>query len=272
MIFLKSLFDFYINASVHVALSVYALVRITEIYFDLPYNENLDYFVFYGTITGYNFVKYAGVAKFYHMSLTKSMRLIQIFSFVCFCFLCYYGWQLSLETLLYFLPLGALTVLYIVPFLGGFQKNLRGVSYLKIFIVAGVWSGVTALIPLLSSHYEVNLDLALIFVQRMLFVLALILPFEIRDTKLDFKDIGTFPQKVGVQQTKKIGFVFLLFALTLEFLITDSIPTRNIFFVICFTLLFFLMRAKEDQSKYYSSFWVESLPIVWWIILLGFYN
>jgi hypothetical protein len=27
-----------------------------------------------------------------------------------------------------------------------------------------------------------------------------------------------------------------------------------------------------NQSKYYSSFWVESLPIIWWLLLLGFYN
>ena len=272
MSFLKLIFNFYINASVHVALAVYGLVRITEIYFNLPYNENLDYFIFFGTITGYNFIKYAGVAKFYHMSLTKSMRLIQIFSFICFCLLCYYGWLLPLDTLLYFTPFGVLTVLYIVPFVGGFQKSLRGISYLKIFIVAGVWSGVTVVIPLLSENYEVTSDMILIFVQRMFFVLVLILPFEIRDMRLDFKDISTLPQKIGVQQTKKLGFVLLLFALTFEFLITDTILSRNVFFVICFVLLFFLMRAKENQSKYYSSFWVESLPIIWWLVLFGFHN
>tara|TARA_R110001632_G_scaffold47551_3_gene120437 strand:- start:5617 stop:6435 length:819 start_codon:yes stop_codon:yes gene_type:complete len=272
MSFLKHLFNFYVNASIHVALAVYAFVRVTELYFDLPYNENLDYFIFYGTITGYNFIKYAGVAKFYHMSLTKSMRLIQIFSFACFCLLCYYAWQLPIETLLYFLPLGLLTVLYIVPFLGGFQKNLRGISYLKVFIVAGVWSGVTVIIPLLSGGYEVGSELILIFVQRTLFVLVLILPFEIRDMQLDFKDISTLPQKIGIVQTKKLGFVLLLFSLTLEFLITESIANKNIFLVICLALLFFLMRSKQKQSKFYSSFWVESLPILWWLILLGFHN
>lgn len=272
MTFLKHLFSFYINASIHVALSVYALSRITEYYFELSYNENLDYVIFYGTITGYNFIKYAGVAKFYHMSLTKSMRLIQIFSFACFCLLCYYAWQLPTNTLLYFLPFGLLTVLYIVPFLGGFQKSLRGISYLKVFIVAGVWSGVTTTIPLLSGGYEVESELVLVFVQRTLFILALILPFEIRDMRLDFKDISTLPQKIGVEQTKKLGFVLLLFALTIEFLITESLVNKNSFLVICFMLLFFLMRSKEKQSKYYSSFWVESLPIVWWLILLGFHN
>ena len=270
MTFLKHLFNFYINASIHVALSVYALTRITEYYFDLSYNENLDYFIFFGTITAYNFIKYAGVAKFYHMSLTKSMRLIQIFSFFCFCVLVYYAWQLPLETLLYFSPFGLLSVLYIVPFLGGFQKNLRGISYLKIFIVAGVWSGVTSSIPLLINEQAVDTDLILHFAQRTLFVLVLILPFEIRDVQLDLKDIRTLPQKIGVEQTKRFGLALLLFALTFEFLITDSNVFRNVFLGVCFVLLLLLMRSKEEQSKYYSSFLVESLPILWWLALLIF--
>lgn len=270
MAFLRHLFDFYINASIHVALSVYAITRITEIYFDLPYDQNLDAFIFFGTITGYNFIKYAGVAKFYHMSLTKSMRLIQIFSFLCFCLLIYFGWQISLNTLLYFSPLGLLTALYIVPFLGGFQKNLREVSYLKIFIVAGVWSGVTSTVPLLANGYEIDSNVVLHFAQRTLFILALILPFEIRDVQLDLKDVRTLPQKIGVNQTKRFGFALLLFALTLEFLITNSNGLRNTFLLTCFLLLMLLMRAKEEQSKYYSSFWVESLPIVWWVILFIF--
>ena len=268
MSFLKMLLNFYINASIHVAFSVYALARITEYYFNLPYNENLNYFLFFGTITGYNFIKYAGVAKFYHMSLTKSLRLIQIFSFISFCFLCYYAWLLPIETLLLFTPFSLLTILYIVPFLGGFQKNLREISYLKIFIVAGVWSGVTTLIPLLANGHEIDTTSILFSIQRLLFVIVLILPFEIRDMELDFKDISTLPQKIGIQQTKKFGFALLLFVLTLEFLITDLSLNRNIFLGVCFTLLFFLMRSKENQSKYYSSFWVESLPILWWLTII----
>lgn len=272
MSLLRSIFDFYINSSIHVGLAVYALTRITEIYFDLPYNENLNYFIFYGTITGYNFIKYAGVAKFYHMSLTKSLRLIQIFSFLCFCAICYYGWLLETRILLLFSPFAVVTALYIVPFLGGFQKNLRGVSYLKIFIVALVWAGVTAVIPLMSNGSAIDSSLMLVFAQRMLFVLALILPFEIRDVQLDLKDVRTLPQKIGLEQTKKFGFVLLLFVLTIEFLITDSNTFRNLSLAICFALMFLLMRSTEKQPKYYSSFWVESLPIFWWVLLFIFHN
>ena len=62
-------------------------------------------------------------------------------------------------------------------------------SYLKIFLVAFVWSGVTTTIPLIVGQYQQDYSLVLLFVQRMLFILVLILPFEIRDMKLDFKKI-----------------------------------------------------------------------------------
>ena len=79
---LKNSLDFYINASIHVGLAVYAFVRITEIYFKLPYNKNVDYFIFYGTITGYNFVKYADVAKLHHKRLTKNLKIFHCLAFL----------------------------------------------------------------------------------------------------------------------------------------------------------------------------------------------
>jgi hypothetical protein len=265
----KTIFNFYLNASIHVALAVYSFVRITELYFGLAYNEALDYFVFYGTITGYNFVKYFGIAKFHHRSLTQNLKVIQVFSLVCFLLMCYYGFQLSLNTLFLYGSFGLLTVLYAIPFLSGLQKNLRNISYLKVIVVAIVWAGVTVVVPIFDSHDVLNYqEIALLFLQRFLLVCVLILPFDIRDIKYDFISLQTIPRKIGVKNTKKMGFVLLLFALVIEFLISTQTVSKNIFLGFSFATLFFLMRAKEGQSKYYSSFWVESLPIVWWLLLI----
>ena len=84
MKFFKLFFNFYINASIHVAIAVYTFVRVTEQYFELDYQEYFNYFIFFATITGYNFVKYAGVAKLHHRSLTEDLKIIQIFSFFIF--------------------------------------------------------------------------------------------------------------------------------------------------------------------------------------------
>ena len=269
---LKLLFDFYINASIHVAFSVYALVCITEIYFDLPDNINLNYFLFFGTITGYNFVKYAGVAKLHHRSLTNDLKIIQIFSFFAFIALCYYSYQISIHTLYFTAPFCLLTILYAVPFLSGFEKNLRQISYLKIIVVALVWAAFTVFIPLVDAGKEITLSIVLLLLQRFLIVVVLILPFDIRDVKYDSISLQTIPKKIGVEKTKKLGLILLVFSLVLEYLSTSSNTVKTPFMLFFFLIILFLMRAKINQSKYYSSFWVESLPIIWWLFLLGFDN
>ncbi len=266
----QKLLEFYINASIHIALAVYAMVRITEFYFDLSYNENLNYFIFYATITGYNFVKYAGVAKLHHRSLTNDLKVIQIFSFLCFIAMCYYGHLVAIKTLLFAAPFTLLTILYAVPFLSGFEKNLRQISYLKIIVVALVWCGFSVLIPLFDTGVEVSTKVVGVALQRFLLIIVLILPFDIRDVKYDAISLQTIPKKIGVEKTKRLGVALLVICLLLEFISTTTNVTKTPFMMFFFLTIVLLMRAKINQPKYYSSFFVEALPIVWWLILFGF--
>ena len=269
---LKSILDFYLNSSIHVALAVYAFVRITKIYFKLPDNEYLEYFIFFGTITGYNFVKYAGVAKLHHRSLTKDLKIIQVFSLCCFLAMCFYGYLLDFKTVLFSVPFTLLTVLYAVPFLSGFAKNLREISYLKIIVVAFVWMGFTVIIPFFDAGTEVSSSAIFYAIQRFLLVIVLVFPFDIRDMRFDAISLQTIPQKIGVEKTKKLGVALLVFSLVLEFMSSTEITAKSPFMLFFFLMIILLMRAKINQSKYYSSFWVESLPIIWWLFLLGFHN
>jgi len=272
MRFFKIVFEFYLNASIHVAFAVFAFLKINEIYFDLPLNQNLNYFIFFGTITGYNFVKYAGVAKLHHRSLTDSLKVIQVFSLICFLLMCYYACQIKVETLIISIPFNILTILYAVPFLSGLAKNLRQVSYLKVIIVAFVWAGFTVLLPLVDAEVYIDLKFIIIFLQRFLLVVVLILPFDIRDVKYDAISLQTIPKKIGVTQTKRLGLSLLILSLILEYLFPSSSKLNTPFMLFFFLVLLFLMRSKIEQSKYYSSFWIESLPIIWYLFLLGFLN
>ncbi len=272
MILIKKIYDFYLNASIHVALSVYSFIRITEIYFDLTYNETLNYFIFFGTITGYNFVKYAGVAKLHHRSLTDALKSIQIFSFFSFLVMCYYGCFLPAKTLFIVIPFSLTTILYAVPFLSGFQKNLRTLSYLKIIVVAFVWCGVTVLIPVFDSQKGIEVTIIFLAIQRFLIVTVLILPFDIRDVKYDSLSLQTIPKKIGVRKTKRLGLGLIIISLIIEYFLEQHNQSKSSFLLFLFLVIIFLMRSKKEQTKYYSSFWVEALPIFWWLTLLGFRN
>jgi hypothetical protein len=99
-------------------------------------------------------------------------------------------------------------------------------------------------------------------------VLVITLPFDIRDLKYDDAAIGTIPLKIGVQNTKILGVLLLVALLLLEALkdeITSEIMLSTLVISIFSGLL--LLLGKEKQSKYYASFLVESLPIVWFVLL-----
>jgi len=271
---LKAIFDFYINSSIHVALAVYALSWLTLKSFNIIYDENILYFIFYATITGYNFVKYFGVAKWHHRRLASWLKVIQVFSLFCFVLFCYYALKLQTKVLIYIAVFGAVTFFYAIPFLPkrffiDSQQNLRSISGLKIYIIALVWAGVTVILPLLNNNAVLNTDVAITFVQRFVFVIVLMLPFEIRDLQYDSLKLATIPQRIGVKRTKTIGVLLLFVFFFLEYF-KDEINGESILIhltILVMTSLFVLFTNKK-RSKYYSSFWVESIPILWLLIVM----
>jgi hypothetical protein len=63
MMVLKKILDFYINSSLHVALSAFALVAMTQYFFSVQGDFSVVLFTFFGTIVGYNFVKYDAITR-----------------------------------------------------------------------------------------------------------------------------------------------------------------------------------------------------------------
>ena len=270
---LTSIFNFYVNASIHVAIAVCALTWITLIQFEIDYDDNTLYFVFYATIASYNFVKYFGLAKLHHRSLANWLRIIQIFSIICFFMMCYYALQFKIEVIGLIFILGIITFLYAVPlipkhYLFDEQRNLREISGLKIYVIALVWTCTTVVIPLWNNNAVFGADVLITIIQRFLFVMVLMLPFEIRDLNYDSLKLATIPQKIGVKKTKIIGIILLILFLMLDFF-KDELESFSIIstLIIAFTGAILLVFSNKKQSKYYSAFWVESLPI-WWLAIL----
>ena len=272
MKFIKNLFDLYITSSLHVSLAILSFTLITFLQFTLPFDKNLILFIFFASITGYNFVKYAGVAKLHHMSLTKNLRLIQLFSFLCFLATVYFAFHLKPEVLIATGILGSFTLFYAVPFLGK-TGNLRSLPTIKVFIIALVWAGTSFLLPLINAGTLLGTELLIDFFQRFLFVLVLILPFEIRDLQFDNENLATIPQLLGVLQSKVFGTALLVLLFFIE-LLQRSIENQE-FLVLSIVLLIlgiFLWNSKRDQSLYYASFWVEAVPIIYLGVELVFRN
>ncbi|PWK19226.1 UbiA prenyltransferase family protein [Xanthomarina spongicola] len=274
---LKKILDFYLDSSIHVALAVFAFSWITLIEFNVPFDNVILYFIFYASIIGYNFVKYFGLTKFHYRSLATWLKVIQLFSLICFILMCYYAFQLESKTLLFIVAFGIVTFLYAIPFLPSkmiydSNKNLRNISGLKVYIIALVWAGVTVLLPLLNNNHPINTDVILTVIQRFVFVIVLMIPFEIRDLNYDSLKLATIPQQIGVKRTKIISVLLLMVFFFLEFF-KDEINAYHIIIllIVTFISLLFLVFAKQNQGRYYSSFWVEGIPVFWLILMMLFF-
>lgn len=263
----KSIFNFYIQSSVHVALAICALTGVTVLSYDLSWQLWSFVFIFCASITGYNFAKFAGIAGLHHQSLTWNLREIQIFSLFCFLLLIFAAFKQSTLFLMINGLLGLLTVFYSLPF---FRKphGLRQLAGLKIFIIAVVWVGATLWLPLANQYPLLTWDVLWRSLSYFVFVLALILPFEIRDLKYDNSSLGTFPQRFGVAKTRIFGYSLLLIFVILNFFI-PSVDTHQLIVSSAIALLVMIMIRFSNTSNagYYTSFWVESVPIIWFVLL-----
>ena len=265
MNFINRLFKFYLNSSLHIAFSVLSLSFITAQTFAIKCDKNLFLFLFCSSVLAYNFIKYFGISKFYYRSLTTRLKEIQLLILFCFFVLIITFLELNNTTKLLVLCLGAVTFFYEIPFER--VASLRRVKGLKIYIIALVWAMTTVLLPLLEAVVEFEVSIFLTFIQRFIFILVLMLPFEIRDLNNDDLRLSTIPQKIGITTSKRLGFLGLFLIFLLSFLLhNNSIDILTSTIVMMVTGLFLLF-SHPKKPFYFTAFWVESVPVFWALLV-----
>jgi hypothetical protein len=251
-----------------VALSVYALVRMTGFLFQISAIETSAYFAFFGTIAGYNFVKYDALARIQKLQMRTQLKAIAVLSFLSLLACGFYFFQLAQKTKIIAVVFLILTLLYTLPFFPN-KKNARNWAGVKIYIVALCWVGVTLFLPIINAGIPLTTNVFLVALQRFILIFVLILIFEIIDLQQDDPHLKTVPQQIGVKQTKWLGSLLLVGFLSLAFLDTNfNYQTLILKTGVAFTVFLFLLFSNEKKSKYYASFWAESIPILWWILLV----
>jgi hypothetical protein len=256
MHFLKRLFDFYINSSVHVAIAVTCLVCITDFSNDLSKHIVYPITVFFATIIAYNFLKYYGI--FFkskgHYKKYYAILIVSLISCVGFLFTFL---MLKRITQIPILIAGLLVLIY--PF-------LRKYGWLKIFLVSFVVTIISVYIPFILvkpilSDYYISL------IQRFFILISLLIPFEILDSKTDAISLQTLPQKFGIKTAKLFGILLVFPFILFEFL---KVNYSFIVLPIGIITVLFIYFSSLERNKYYTSFWVESIPIFWLLLLVVF--
>ncbi|MCF6133102.1 hypothetical protein [Flavobacterium wongokense] len=264
----KRLLDFYINSSIHVSLAVYAMVRMTGFMFGINDIHPSALFAFFGTIVAYNFVKYDALARRQKQQMRTELKLIAGLSFVSFLAAAYFFFQLSQTTKIIAFAFLVLTMLYTLPFFPN-RKNARNWTGVKIYMVALCWVGITLFLPVIDAGIPISFVMFMVGLQRFILIFVLILIFEIIDLKVDDLNLKTVPQQIGVKNTKIVGSILLLVFVVAPFFITTfPAPATYVRIGIAITTFLFLLCANEERSKYYTSFWAESIPILWWVLVV----
>jgi 4-hydroxybenzoate polyprenyltransferase len=96
----------------------------------------------------------------------------------------------------------------VLPILPG-RKRLRDLGWGKIILIGWSWAWLTAFIPLFYFTAS-SIQIAVIHtLERMLFIILITIPFEIRDITVD-KSVGlmTLPERFGRKKTMRIS-IFL---------------------------------------------------------------
>ena len=252
---LKSILDFYIDTSIHVGFAVFSLAQITKMFLNSELNVITYFFIFFGTVFGYNFLKYFDVFL-KNIFIIKKNYSIVVVSLVAGLgmFFCFY--QLETTIQMAFFKISALVLLY--PF-------IRKFGLIKMVVVAFCVTYITVYIPGLCCHLN-----WIYLIQRFLFIFCLLIPLEIFDLESDSKTLITLPQFIGIKKTKWLGYFLLILCLILELQFFKSKLDLVIDIIILIVTAIFIFFSNENRYKYYTSFWVESIPIFWWITFLIF--
>lgn len=185
----------------------------------------------------------------------------------------------KIEVLITLAPFALITFFYSVPI---FRNNrhffrLREIPYLKIFLIAIVWSATTILLPIVQSAKSFsNTIIAFMLAERFFFIFAISIPFDIRDQQADQQArLKTFP--LLLLSEKKVMLISYL-SLAVFFLISIfhylQAGARFIIGAMVLstaTTYLFLQSKKIKNMPYYYYGFLDGTMLLQGLLVLLFY-
>ncbi len=192
--------------------SLALLWQTTLIYQQQFYFDALTGFVFFGTLFLYALHRIIGMSKAHasfqferYTVIVGHKRHIEIYAGIGALIASVSFFFLSRSTQLALIIPGLISLGYVLPILGN-KKRLRDLNNIKIFLVALVWAWITVLLPAIEYGLLPYEGILLTFFERVFFIFAITLPFDIRDLQVDEQSaVQTLPAKWGIERTKNIA-------------------------------------------------------------------
>lgn len=278
-------------SNIFVAICSVALTHLTYLLLNLPKGNNTPVLllVFCSTFFTYNIQR---VIRLNYQELigknigirlgwiVRNRALLLSSSLLILLISCCTLFFLNRSTLLTIIPLALLSILYVTPFIPYQQKfiSLRTIPFIKIFIIAMVWTLVTVVIPYVNesgfSNFN-NSNFAFVLLTRFLFIFAITLPFDVRDLRYDKNaKLKTIPSAIGAKSTIILSELLLLsYALILffQYYFAERLSLEQFIALIssiavCMIIISFSI--KKRPELYYSGLIESSMIILHFGILV----
>ena len=261
---IKFILNYYIKSNLHVALCLvfYTMLIYYQNGITVNYCEIL--FIFLATLLAYNFIKY------HKLTFTKNrpnyvFRLFILVTVISLIILSFKVVRISILKTIIVLIASLLVIAYSFP---AYKINsLRNYPLVKILTISAAWT----LTSVCFSFMDVLKPKILVFYCLSIFLMVScqMISFEIRDEDIDKNKSKTVVHVFGLQRIKIIGYAILIIFSVVIFFISliekDSVSyLSNI--IILIVLFYLIFKSNKNQTKYFSSIFVESVPIYWIII------
>ena len=201
-------------------------------------------------------------------------RPLSILSILAAILCCFYFFQLKISAQIVLMGMAVLSLGYVLPILGKSQR-LRDVGFLKIFLIAFVWAIITVVLPFLeinnSSKY--TFVVSLMALERMCFIFALCIPFDIRDMDWDSRtNVKTIPLCIGSKKAKILSYFALTLSISMGYLLADYKFYNKIQFtgliIVYATTALIIAKTDKNRSDYFFYGLVDGMILVQSLVII----
>jgi 4-hydroxybenzoate polyprenyltransferase len=274
---LKRFIDFILFGNIYVAAGAFCLVQSTRI--QLGYTDTLvpySLLVFFATLFIYNFqrifyrpkkdVSLHSIRRKWIFRNQFTIKVLAVIGALGVAVVFFFN---DPAVILYLSPLLLLSIAYFIPFI-----RLRKSPWFKLLTLVAVWTMVTAVVPILLGPEVLLLQEHVLHICiRLCFMLAICIPFDIRDLKIDqVDDVSTLPHLLGENKTKWLA-VFFMFLYILLILPEFSMGMFSI--EVCIALLIsalintvLVFMSSSQRGEYFYVAGIDGTMILQGVFLL----
>lgn len=279
-------FKVFIQSNIFISLAAVSLTVETQVQLGMkPHWDIYLLFIFFAVLFEYNLHRLLSVhtnqqsPKAKYLLRTRGIRekiYFQIFfsgvGFFCSALF------LKPEALFIFAPIAMLTIIYSILIFDNKNQisGLRKIPFLKNILISVVWAAATVVLPFVESTVKFSaLEVFVLFVERFFFIIALSIPFDIRDMAADKRSgLKTVPILLNAQKSLNISYFSLATFLIIS--LFHYLNQQNWFIVAAFgisaasTSLFIRLKYFRNTKWYYEGI-LDGTIVLQAILVLAFY-